>query len=635
MKPKSNKLHEAAIVGDIKVLDSIKSAKQLIEKDAHGNTPIDIALHVLLKENNIVNRLKVLEWLRVLMRKNLLTADALLMVNRQTGNTPLHYLIQLKEKDMVEYCINKCDKAYGNRNYLYIKNRDGITPWNKQSFQAIKTLLKFDKPEFNYQDGISPLHLISQSASLLAKEGLIKPFMLIRKNKDGKTPLHLVANSPLLNTDQRNLISLLKSGYDEVIDIAKQDKSDTWLHDIISNHSSARYILQDLVNQKIFPLKCLQSLDEHNNTPLHIAAERGDEDIVELLVKLGANLDAVNDEKLTPKNYAASYLNQDVFLYLFDVSQKDKINKKDADIAWMQFNAAHQIYFVYGGEKLNSKFELPEFYDGGFVSNILPILKNSLTNFAAKRPKEEQRHFEGMQNLLATFKNINRVNEEDIKNIISGKPLLTTAGYKTHVIGVTFEKKGEEIIMSMAERGALATLADKPHTAHAISTLRFPTDAKKIKDIIELLAKAKQSEKKIAKDIIFSDIPKAANAEFKKENSSRIDLISKLFKTGICFWANFKTVIHDCFIKEFGISKGQLLYKAYDIFLHQETLKLYLATTPEEEQDKKFIATCQEIIDNKFISYLNRSQQMQMQKNDVANDALKPEENVKPAIRIN
>jgi ankyrin repeat protein len=62
----------------------------------------------------------------------------------------------------------------------------------------------------------------------------------------------------------------------------------------------------------------MNKMDDHGNTPLHIAAQDGDVRIAKLLVEKGANPNHQNKQGQTPGHFAVAYQFFDFASWLFD-----------------------------------------------------------------------------------------------------------------------------------------------------------------------------------------------------------------------------------------------------------------------------------------------------------------------------
>lgn len=605
-----NNFHVAAEKGDIAVLNSLNNPKDLLEKDIDGNTPLFIAaMGASLNKNTHLGN-KCVHWIKTLLKNNQITDESFKMENNN-GDYLLHSLIELDDKELLESVIQKYDRIYGNRNYLYHKDNNKNCPWDLKSDQATMALLKLDDEKFKYEDG-SPLHEVYKKSEELAKKKLIKPYMLLRRNKDEYTPLDLAAK--LQPYDENLLLSLLEADYKSVLKTAKIRKSDTWLHTLIIYQPNELAKIQSLVNRSKYSVKnSVQSKNSSGNTPLHTAVLTDNTKLIDFLLSIGANLSSLNDDNLTPLEYAAAEQRFEMYEHLYEL-QKHK-DLTPVEIKWLKFLSMHQLYFIFGGKKLVDAIgNIPEFYEGGYTEHILPILRNTLTNFSGLQNKYDQKKVNAIVNQLEKFKFDYQLPnhlmpstlDDYVKRILAGEPLITDTGYASHILGVSIQKKGKEIELTYLERGYWTQYADDRIHCHAAYTLKIPNDADKLKQILPLLHEAKNKKNdNDAKEILFTKIPDIAGSKFKNENALGIDLATKPFKVGICYWANFKAVVHDLFIKKFGIRNGQKLYKDYDLYLHQQALQDYLHCVPKTEQNDKLIQLCEKIIHDKHLKYVN------------------------------
>ncbi|ASQ46594.1 hypothetical protein [Legionella clemsonensis] len=269
------------------------------------------------------------------------------------------------------------------------------------------------------------------------------------------------------------------------------------------------------------------------------------------------------------------------------------------------FLAKKQLYYVFGGEKIKESIQKQGVdivsLAGGFAQDVIPFLQQTLTQFAAGRGESKQKEYKRIIELLNNYRSLNDIiaNIDDVtKDLLHGKPLLTHSGHSKHTVGVTIERQGSDMVLSIAERGAWAeTIGDEGNIP--IANLRFKADETQIKAVLSLLMKAQCAEAKEAKTIIFEELPKTTQSSFRKENNPEKLLVCKCFKAPICFYANIKTAVHDWFVRTMGLREGQREYKQYEIFSRQQAVEDYKQYVPKNEQDPELLEQCDTIIKKK------------------------------------
>nr|XP_047128806.1 transient receptor potential cation channel subfamily A member 1-like isoform X2 [Hydra vulgaris]XP_047128807.1 transient receptor potential cation channel subfamily A member 1-like isoform X2 [Hydra vulgaris] len=175
---------------------------------------------------------------------------------------------------------------------------------------------------------ISPLHLACTSGLLnIAKLLVDNGAVIDAKNSLQETPLHRAAlfnrteiidflmtkgvyvdccdkdnETPLLMAVRKNNVESVKLLLKYHADINVKDANDkTCL--FIAAEENSREAFEILSKYDISNL--LEEFDKHEMTPLHIAAKKGNENIVQSLLSLGARIDAKSHENLTPLHLAA------------------------------------------------------------------------------------------------------------------------------------------------------------------------------------------------------------------------------------------------------------------------------------------------------------------------------------------
>ncbi len=205
----------------------------------------------------------------------------------RTGNTPIMTALTQDNR-------TACELLLDHGADIYAQNYNGITPLIRAMIKGIDTFSWFYRAEMNDTtdgEGNTPLHTaVMIGASLEVIEHIIKTAAdLDSKNLMGETPLHMA-----VTFGYPEAASLLTaSGADPFIDnnrgkppvVLAFEKGIEFTSSIIQEHN-------------------LQNSDQEGNTPLHLAAKWDFSDISDYLIKLGASVNARNDQGLTPLHMA-------------------------------------------------------------------------------------------------------------------------------------------------------------------------------------------------------------------------------------------------------------------------------------------------------------------------------------------
>ncbi len=198
-------------------------------------------------------------------------------------------------------------------------------------------------------EGYLPIHRAAQGGNLAA----IKWFKSIGVNTQLKTRSGLTA----LEISLRSLKSSVKTNWEyrhecfeellrSFFDTSRKNYSSDFSSFLFSKypilHSASRIGLDVLIDVWKKALEIIPSLkkkkfllldeqDENGNTPLHIAAGKGLEDVVEYLVRLGADTSVKNKEGNTPLHIAAGKGFGDVVKYLVRLGADTSVKNKEGN----------------------------------------------------------------------------------------------------------------------------------------------------------------------------------------------------------------------------------------------------------------------------------------------------------------
>lgn len=198
------------------------------------------------------------------------------------GATPLHVAASLAESAKpIEYLIN-CKGIN-----LNAKNSDGMTPlhlaseWTKVS--RVDTLIQAGaEVDARSHDSATPLHCAAIGGHQLVVKHLLKFGADVNARMRGElTPLHLAA----YNSSRPVVQTLVEMGADiEAKDCSKRTPLFLAAGSIADNGS---YTVEYLVRNKAV----VNLADKLGHTPLHMAASKGLEQVVDILLEAGAEVD--------------------------------------------------------------------------------------------------------------------------------------------------------------------------------------------------------------------------------------------------------------------------------------------------------------------------------------------------------
>ncbi|WP_265023276.1 ankyrin repeat domain-containing protein [Wolbachia endosymbiont (group A) of Epistrophe grossularia] len=295
-------LHLAARLGNL------EAVKDLLGKGANVNAQNDTRetpLHVAAKKGHK-------DVVEALLNVNGINVNA----QDKYDSTPLHRAAKEVHKDVVEALLDKGANVDA-------EDENGDTPLDLATTQDIRTLLQ-NTDELLKAAGRGDIDtvndLINQGASVNATD------------QDGKTPLHCAAK----NSHEEVVESLLgKDGID--VNLADKNK-DTPLHSVLKKGNIDINVLNALLRKEGIDVNLA---DKNKDTPLHSVLKKDNIDINVLNALLGAEGIDVNIEdkyeKKTPLHLAAQDNNQEIVEDLIragaDVNKKDKNGDTPFDLA--------------------------------------------------------------------------------------------------------------------------------------------------------------------------------------------------------------------------------------------------------------------------------------------------------------
>jgi ankyrin repeat protein len=178
---------------------------------------------------------------------------------------------------------------------IYAQNHNGITPLVRALVRGIDTVSWFYRSSMNEMtdnEGNSPLHT---AVSVGAQPEVVRYILatgcdpLIR-NLQGESALHLA----------------VRQGYAEASQVLINNGADVFMYDNRGNSPVLLAFEQGVdFTQQFLTETHLETGDQHGNTPLHLASQRDDQEIVAYLVSTGMAIQSRNDQGQTPLHLAA------------------------------------------------------------------------------------------------------------------------------------------------------------------------------------------------------------------------------------------------------------------------------------------------------------------------------------------
>ncbi|WP_353280887.1 ankyrin repeat domain-containing protein [Wolbachia endosymbiont (group B) of Tholera decimalis] len=380
-------LHLAARLGDLKAVeDLLKKEANVNTKNDKGQTPLDLAKTEEIK--NLLQSIKdandkLLEAAKsgnIDDVENLLNREEKVQVNAENEfeETPLHLSAQNGHKDVVEFLLSKGAKIDAKNEFeetpLHLAAQNGhkgvveflfskgakvdaqsddlSTPLHFAAKYGHKDVVEFllskgAKVDAQSDDLSTPLHFAAKSrykdTEKIVKFLLDKGADVNAQNNAGETPLHLILQKIDLDIDTDKFYTLLnKKG----INVNLTDKNkETPLHFFLKKKAMEIPELDDLLKVESINVN-LQNID--GKTPLHLVIEKNNwntlpnvswsrEKMVDILIGMKANVNAVDKDERTPLHWAAGYGRKEIVKALINaeanVNAQDKYGKTPLDLA--------------------------------------------------------------------------------------------------------------------------------------------------------------------------------------------------------------------------------------------------------------------------------------------------------------
>ena len=230
----------------------------------------------------------------------------------RSHNTPLHYAARHCRLAMIEFLLDKGAS-------VNTKNLNSYTPLMLAvyygSAMGVREILKHSNCQVELRDGLGKNALsiaIEKNEKLVVTEILNHRrgrWLVNEKDDEDKTPLHVVA----------------RHGYVEILDLLLDTKNcdlvalnslkETPLH--VAAYNGNATIVQRLLDYlREVAIEMIENEDLYGNTALHCACEQGQLEVVELLVRAKADINANNLKNFTPLHLAAASGHMQVAEYL-------------------------------------------------------------------------------------------------------------------------------------------------------------------------------------------------------------------------------------------------------------------------------------------------------------------------------
>ncbi|MCC2646037.1 MAG: hypothetical protein K0R02_102 [Rickettsiaceae bacterium] len=241
--------------------------------------------------------------------------------------------------------------------------------------------------DLNENDARTALHHAAYRGNAGIVELLLKHGMNINaQDSNGQTPLHLLcthtpreehsspiyfnqAHTPHIKSLHETIDMLLKNG----ADINKYDKfGQTPLH--LAVKGKFHQLVEYLLNKEEIKI---DATDKEKKTPLHFAADYGDDKMVKLLVEHSADVNAIDFKSFTPLTYAVR--KGSLFLVKFFIEKGARVDIKDK-------NGAPIIAYAAGLSKAPANISLES--KNITEETYLPILKELLKQFKSTQDDE-------------------------------------------------------------------------------------------------------------------------------------------------------------------------------------------------------------------------------------------------------
>lgn len=234
-------------------------------------------------------------------------------------NTCLHLSVENGHYDVVKLCLEKRadvnTPAAGYMNPIHLASKAG-------DIKCVKLLVEHHaRIDALNEDQATPLHIACAYNHLEVVEYLIeRGANLEKKDKDNYTPL-LMASS----YGHADIIKMLLRKRVDHEAVEKSDKTSLYLCAEEDNLDALKALLTAGRVRRLINVG-----DRYDNTPLHIAAQKGYNGVVKCLLEHKADIDAKNEEEQTPLHLAAKAGRTNIVRELVKMDHSS-VNDEDED----------------------------------------------------------------------------------------------------------------------------------------------------------------------------------------------------------------------------------------------------------------------------------------------------------------
>lgn len=272
------------------------------------------------------------------------------------------------------------------------------------------------------------------------------------------------------------------------------------------------------------------------------------------------------------------------------IAEKFILNYKKEDII-----QARRLFYVLGGKKINDAANTENTIfngEGGNHDDAIDTLIMYLERFSRKPLSDSTRVI--IDQLITLFKNeidttvdlpcrtliellensyANRVGEvkkivDFLKNGKQGSEKIVHSGFFRHYIPCYIKKKNDhQYILVIADKGPLRREQTRLNKDKHFNLNQLIFSEDHLEEVIQLLCITKETHQKRAAEIIFEEIPKITNAEYKN-----LAIEQSMYKAGICYFSNFKSIIYYRLVDALGSVEGKKIYKNFDLFIRSNVV---------------------------------------------------------------